>query len=165
MEICPLNTKTHNRNKFCCEVRPLTDYLKTQAGQDMKKELAACFVLIEGNDNIIKGYYTLTNAGLSKRDVPENYRKKIPDSYNVPVTLLGRLARDITMKGRGAGEFLLMDALLRSYNVSKQIGSMAVVVDPINENAVKFYSKYGFIRLPDSGKMFLPMKTVCKLFM
>lgn len=41
---------------------------------------------------------------------------------------------------------------------------MAVVVEPINENAIKFYSKYGFMLLPDSGKMFLSMKAISQLF-
>jgi hypothetical protein len=41
---------------------------------------------------------------------------------------------------------------------------MAVVVDPIDEQAQHFYGRYGFIRLPKSGKMFLPMKTLGDLF-
>jgi hypothetical protein len=41
---------------------------------------------------------------------------------------------------------------------------MAVVVDPIDEEAVSFYKKYGFIELPGSGKMFLPMNTIAKVF-
>lgn len=40
---------------------------------------------------------------------------------------------------------------------------MAVVVDPINEKAVDFYKKYGFEQLPDSEKMFLPMKVIEQL--
>ncbi|ELR69316.1 hypothetical protein C900_05157 [Fulvivirga imtechensis AK7] len=40
---------------------------------------------------------------------------------------------------------------------------MAVVVDPISENAVKFYEKYGFEQLPDSEKMFLPMNVIRQL--
>ncbi|MEM6846403.1 MAG: hypothetical protein AAF632_29620, partial [Bacteroidota bacterium] len=78
--------------------------------------------------------------------------------------LLGRLARDIKAKGTGLGEHLLLDALFRSYTLSEQsIGAMAVVVDPINENAVKFYKKYGFEQLPDSEKMFLPMNVIKQL--
>jgi len=42
--------------------------------------------------------------------------------------------------------------------------SLAVVVDPVDKSAVRFYRQYGFILLPDSGKMFLPMKTVSLLF-
>ena len=131
----------------------------------MKKNLAVCFVLTGNNSNRVLGYYTLTSESLNRNDVPENYKKKIPKNYNAPVTLIGRLARDTTIKGTGAGEFLLLDALKRSCEISqKGIGSIAGVVDPINENAVNFYGKYGFILLPDSGKMFLPMKTIYKLF-
>lgn len=165
MKIALLNTKIHDRSKFSCEEESLTNYLQKQAGQDIKKSLAACFVLLDGDDNEVKGYYTLASESLNRDDVPPEYQKKIPTNYNAPVTLLGRLARDTKMKGKGAGEYLLTDALLRSYEISKKgIGSMAVVVDPINENAVKFYARYGFILLPDSGKMFLSMKTISKLF-
>ncbi len=68
-------------------------------------------------------------------------------------------------KRQGIGETLLLDALKRSYDVSKNsIASMAITVDPIDEEAVSFYKKYGFIQLPDSGKMFIAMKTVGDLF-
>ena len=56
---------------------------------------------------------------------------------------------------------MLLDALFRSFTLSEEsIGAMAVVVDPINEFAVRFYEKYGFERLPDSERMFLPMNTI-----
>jgi hypothetical protein len=58
----------------------------------------------------------------------------------------------------------LIDALKRSYEVSNEIGSFAVVVDPIDNIAEEFYSKYDFINLPDSGKMFITMKTLKLLF-
>ncbi len=50
------------------------------------------------------------------------------------------------------------------YFASTQVGAMAVVVDPIDQDAVSFYKRYDFIRLPHSGKMFLPMRTVAMLF-
>jgi hypothetical protein len=58
-----------------------------------------------------------------------------------------------------------MDALKRSFDTAvNSVGSMAVIVDPIDAEAEKFYRKYGFILLPDSGKMFLPMETISILF-
>ncbi len=58
-----------------------------------------------------------------------------------------------------------MDALKESYRVSKKaIVSFAVVVDPIDNDAISFYKNYDFIMLADSGKMFLPMKIISKLF-
>ena len=68
--------------------------------------------------------------------------------------------------GKGIGELLLMDALKRSFDVAVgSIGSMAIIVDAIDEHAKGFYEKYGFIYLSDSGKMFLPMRTVSMLFL
>jgi hypothetical protein len=59
---------------------------------------------------------------------------------------------------------LLINALYRSYLASKELGSFAVVVDPIDEEAEMFYVAYGFKKLPDSGKLFIAMKTIDQLF-
>jgi len=164
LEIYLLDTSQHERLSFHCEEESLTEYLKIRASQDMKRGLAACFVMINDVRQII-GYYTLSNDSLDRSEIPEAYQSKVPKHYKVPVTLLGRLARDISRRGTRCGEILLLDALYRSYRISlTNIGSMAVVVDPINEQAVRFYSRYGFVLLPDSGKMFLPMKTISRLF-
>lgn len=155
--------KSHNRTTFTCEEPSLTDYLQTQVSQDIRKRLATCFVAIDENQNVI-GFYTLTSESLGRDLIPERYIKQVPMNYNAPVILLGRLARDLKMKGTGLGEHLLLDALFRSYTLSSQsIGAMAVVVDPINENALRFYKNYGFEQLPDSGKLFLPMRVIEQL--
>jgi len=64
----------------------------------------------------------------------------------------------------GEGTNLLMDALKRSYLNSLQIASMAVIVDPLDKEAIAFYNHFGFIELPDSGKMFLPMSQLEQIF-
>ncbi len=152
--------QTHNRKSFECEEQSLTDYIQRQVSQDIKKRLAICFVATD-KDNNVTGYYTLTSESLGRELIPEKYLKKVPKNYNAPVIMLGRLARDIKEKGSGLGEHLLLDALFRAFTISEEsIGAMAVVVDPINEYAVKFYEKFGFEQLPDSEKMFLPMNTI-----
>jgi ribosomal protein S18 acetylase RimI-like enzyme len=57
------------------------------------------------------------------------------------------LARDKKHHDINLGETLLLDALKRCYDSSSTIGSMAVVVDPIDQKATNFYLKYGFILL------------------
>lgn len=159
MEIFILD-KTHNRKAFECEEQQLTDYIKKQVSQDIKKKLAVCFVAIDSDNNVI-GYYTLSSESLGREQIPDKYLKKVPQNYNAPVILLGRLARNITAKGTGLGEHLLLDALFRAFTLSEEsIGAMAVIVDPMNQFAIKFYEKYGFEQLPDSEKMFLPMSTI-----
>ena len=141
----------------------LDNYLHTQASQDVKRKLCVVFALFE--DTTIKGYYTLSNASIPAEMIPEDIKKKMPGSYKtLPVTLLGRFAIDEMFKGQGLGGILLLDALKRSYEVASQsLGSIAVVVDPLDSEALKFYEKFGFILLPHSGKMFLPMADIARL--
>jgi len=155
----------HRKKEFSCGKAMLDNYLQKQANQDIKRKLSACFVLNDKETNLLKGYYTLSNNSISQDLIPNEFKKKLPKSYtSIPATLLGRLAIDNRFQGKGVGQLLLIDALNRSYNISKSIGSFAVIVDPIDEDAENFYNKYGFINLPDSGKMFLPMNTIKTLF-
>ena len=79
--------------------------------------------------------------------------------------MIGRLAVDNRYRGKKLGEFLLIDALKRSWDQTQQIGAAAVVVDAKNEAALGFYLKMGFIQFRDDpARLFLPMKTVEKLF-
>lgn len=158
----PLDSSHHKEN-FNCGKLLLNSYLHKQAKQDVKRRLSACFILPD--ENKIKGYYTLSAASVARRLLPREIIKKLPPSYSdLPAILLGRLAVSKNHQGQGLGELILIDALKRSYFTSMQVGSMAVIVDPLDEEAVAFYKKYDFILLPDSGKMFLPMATIARLF-
>jgi GNAT superfamily N-acetyltransferase len=156
---------SHKKKLFSCGNILLDNYLHTQAKQDVSRKLAVCFILADKENNV-QGYYTLSSASIPRELLPESIIKKLPPTYhNLPATLLGRLAVDNLYKRKGFGELLLIDALRRSYETAiNSIGSLAVIVDPIDQNAVNFYSKYGFILLPDSGKMFMPMETIFTLF-
>ncbi len=158
-------SENYNREQFDCGKTTLNDYIKSQVSQDVKKKLAVCFVLLDSENKNIVGFYTLSNGSIPFVDVPENLRKKYPKSYDyIPVTLLGRLALDVSEKGKGMGGQVLIDALKRSLKVSEvHLGSVAVIVDPLDAEAESYYNHFGFIKLPDSGKMFLDMKTIKKL--
>ena len=152
-----------NKKGFKCGKVMLDNYLHTQASQDVKRKLCVVFAMFE--DTTIKGYYTLSNASIPSELMPEGVKKKMPGSYKaLPVTLLGRLAIDEKFKGQGLGGIILLDALKRSYEIASQsLGSIGVVVDPLDSEALAFYEKFGFIILPDSGKMFLPMADIAQL--
>jgi GNAT superfamily N-acetyltransferase len=155
----------HDRGKFSCRKELLDNYFWHQAKQDVKKKLSACFVLIDKELKIITGYYTLSSSSIPHDKIPETFSKKLPKSYlSIPTILLGRLAIDKSIQGKGIGKILLIDALKRCFGASDFIGAFAVIVDPLDNEAERFYQKYGFIKLPDSEKMFLPMKTIKELF-
>ena len=155
----------HNKKDFKCGKELLDNYIHYQANQDVKRNLSVCFI-IAGEDNKVKGYYTLSNADIPRELLPDYIKRSLPKSYeNLPATLLGRLAIDESIAGQGNGKLLLIDALKRSYFTSiHSIASIAVIVDTIDQDAINFYEKYDFMLLPDSGKMFLPMKTIAYLF-
>jgi predicted GNAT family N-acyltransferase len=154
----------HDRAGFSCGVEPLDNYLKKQAGQDVKKRVAAVFVLT-ADDSTIGGYYTLSQFSVDLGVLPQGTARKLPRYPSVPATLIGRLAVSTAFHGQGLGELLLMDALRRSLTLSRQIASAAVIVDAKDDRALSFYRKYGFLELPDiPGRLFLPMATVERLF-
>jgi predicted GNAT family N-acyltransferase len=162
----PFDKKKHDRAAFSCEHEALTTYIKQQAGQDIKKNVAAVFVLAS-DGKTIAGYYSLSQYAVDAGSVPEETMQKLhlPKYKELPATLLGRLARSLVFKGQGVGELLLMHALKSALDQSTIIASTAVVTDAKDERAKNFYKRYGFIELPDHpNRLFLPMKTIEQMF-
>ncbi|KYC36890.1 GCN5 family acetyltransferase [Scytonema hofmannii PCC 7110] len=158
-----LDTKKHNRALFSCGNDSLDDYIRKRASQDLKKKVAAVFVLINAPSNDIVAYYTLSVYTLEIKEVDETLAKGLPRYPLLPSTLLGRLAVDRTCQGQGIGELVLFDALKRSLEATEQVASVAVVVEAIDENAVRFYQKYGFRQFKEHlFKLYLPMKSIAE---
>ncbi|MGA2754096.1 MAG: GNAT family N-acetyltransferase [Terracidiphilus sp.] len=152
----------HDRASFCCSVSELDIYLQQRAGQDLKRKLAAVFVLTPDGETI-SGFYTLSAHSIASADLPLDLTKRLP-RFPLPVTLLGRMAVAQALQGSGLGEYLLLDALNRALNGSRQVASWAVVVDA-KAGARSFYLKHDFVPLPTSpDRLFLPMKTIETLF-
>ncbi len=150
---------SHDRESFDCGEPSLNDFLKRFARQNDEKGLGRTFVAVEAGSPAIKGYYTLSNGSLKFDNVPE----KLP-RYPIPVAHLGRLAVDVSARGQGLGEYLLLDALARIAALAGQIGIYAVEVYALSEQAKNFYLKYGFRPLLDDAlHLYLPMKAVRKL--
>jgi ribosomal protein S18 acetylase RimI-like enzyme len=159
----PLGPK-HDRAAFSCGVEFLDAYLRKQAGQDFKKHTAVPFVLTP-DGSTIAGYYTLSQYAVQLADVPPEVAKKLPKYPMVPTTLLGRLAVSTAFRGQRHGETLLMDALYRILQHSREVASAGVVVDAKDGGAISFYRKYGFLELPRvERRLFLPLGTVEELF-
>src|SRR6266566_183220 len=156
----------HDRAGFSCGVESLDRYFRTQAGQDVRRKANAVFVLInQGQPNQVLGYYTLCATALSQGDVPLAARKHIPSYPLVSATLIGRLAVAAVHQGRGLGALLLADAVQRAYVTASSIGSSMLIVNAIDERAATFYETNGFVRLPDSLRLILPISAIGKLLM
>ena len=157
--------KNHERGAFACGHAALDRYLQHQARQDAQSQVAAVFVAVTPPERLVVGYFSLSASSIHAADLPPDMVKKLPRCPHLPVILLGRLAIHQPFKGQGLGQFLLLDALHRSWQAASVIAAMAVVVDAKDAAAIGFYQRFGFLPLSTSaGRMFLPMKTVAALF-
>ena len=91
-------------------------------------------------------YYALAAGAVSHQDSPGKIRRSMSDP--VPVLVLARLAVDQRLQGQRIGGALLQDAVQRSLSVAKNIGVRALLVHALNEQALEFYSHYGFMPSP-----------------
>jgi GNAT superfamily N-acetyltransferase len=158
-------SKAHIRDGFSSGEAPLDRYLQQQARQDADRRVAAAFVLLVPESHQIVGYYTLSSSLIDVGQLPADVAKRMPRYPHLPVTLLARLARDERVRDKGAGEFLLMDALARALQTAAHIGSMAVVVDAKNDRAEKFYKSFDFQVVQDEPRrLMLPMSVVAQIF-
>ncbi|HEV2134189.1 MAG TPA: GNAT family N-acetyltransferase [Terracidiphilus sp.] len=156
--------KVHDRESFHCGVDSLDVYLKTQASQEIRRRTNAVFVLTAENEPFsICGYFTLCSYGLEPGAIPEGAKKYLPRYPVISATLLGRLAVRKDLQGRRLGTILLSEALRKAYLNADVVGSSMVVVDAIDERAVRFYAAHGFLRFPESMRLVLPMRTLSKL--
>lgn len=154
----PLNSDKHDRETFDCGVPALNEFLRLRARKEMDAGTSACFVMVPQNDpGTIAGYYTLSAATIMRTALPESVTKKLPRYHELPATLLGRLARDLRVKGQQIGDRLMASVLHRAVRASKEVASWAVVTDPKDDRARSFYAAFGFQPLTED-RQFITMK-------
>lgn len=151
----------HERAGFACEHAALTDYLLKLAGQNERADMAACYVALPAGSNRVAGYYTLSAHAVLCDELSGEQRKGLPRHDRIPAFLIGRLARDLSTKGQGLGELMLIDAIARL--ASAAAAARMIVVDPIDAKAAAFYARYGFAPLGQAtARLYLPMSVARK---
>jgi predicted N-acetyltransferase YhbS len=68
--------------------------------------------------------------------------------FPLPVVILARLAVTRENHGRGIGVGMLQDAIRRTLVIAEQAGIRAILTHPIDEDAARFYTRFGFIASP-----------------
>ncbi|GAA0331960.1 hypothetical protein GCM10009087_47690 [Sphingomonas oligophenolica] len=150
-------TAAHDRSAFACEQPSLTDYLLKFAGENERSDIAACFVAVAPGSPSILGYYTISAHAVLVNELSPEQKKGLPTYDRIPAFLIGRLARDATMRGKGLGELLLLDAMARLCLI--EAAARLIVVDPIDGQVRAFYGRFGFSPLErTTERLYLPIK-------
>ena len=142
----------HQLEGFDCGKPALDDWLLRHARQAQGSGSAKTFVVADGAR--VAGYFSLTVGQVDTLDAPERIRKGM-GQYPVPVVILARLAVSRQDQGRGIGLGLLQDAIRRTMLIAEQAGIRAMLTHPIDEEAAKFYARFGFIASPLSAQQLL----------
>lgn len=151
--IIPLGS--HDRAKFRSGVEALDRYLAQQAGQDSRRRVGNCFVVLDSADTIA-GYYTFAATSIPLREIPSDTAKRLPSYPDVPAALIGRLAVDERFRRRGLGAAMIADAIVKSRHAAPAI--FALVVDAKDEGAAAFYRHHAFCALVGRPlRLFLPI--------
>ncbi|SCC93457.1 GCN5-related N-acetyltransferase [Thiomonas sp. X19] len=135
----------HGLDGFDCGKPALNDWLLRHAQQAQGSGSARTFVVAA--DDRVAGYFSLTVGQIDSLEAPDRIRKGM-GQYPVPVVILARLAVSLQDQGRGIGFGLLQNAIRRTMLIAEQAGIRAMLTHPIDEEAARFYTRFGFIASP-----------------
>lgn len=153
----------HDRAAFSCGVEALDNYFRGDpVRQDVSRKTANAFVLTNDGTSVA-GFYTLSPISILSVDLPGSLAKKLP-RRPIGATLIGRMAVDQRLQGKGFGTLLLTDALFKAWRASQLVSSWAVVVDA-KEGARDFYVHHEFVPfVTQPNRLFLLMKKIDLMF-
>lgn len=135
----------HRLEGFDCGKPALNDWLLRHARQAQGSGSAKTFVVAD--DDRVAGYFSLTVGQVDTLEAPPRIRQGM-GQYPVPVMILARLAVSQQDQGRGIGVGLLQDAIRRTLLIAEQAGIRAMLTHPIDADAARFYTRFGFIPSP-----------------
>ncbi len=157
-------TANHETGSFDCGKSPLNSFIRQHATINNERGVSRVYVAIRDTDQRVLAYYA-SSAGTFLRDhLPPDDQSGLP-RYPLPTVHLGRLAVDLSCRGQRLGELLLFHFLKTACDVAERIGVFAVDLFSKDDDAKRFYLKYGFIPLRDDAfHLYLPMATVRAMF-
>lgn len=135
----------HQLENFDCGKPSLNEWLVRHARQAQASGSAKTFVAAD--DDRVAGYFSLTVGQIDTLGAPERIRKGM-GRHPIPVVVLARLAVCSQDQGRGIGYGLLQGAILRTLAIAEQAGIRAMLTHPIDEQAARFYTRFGFVASP-----------------
>lgn len=135
---------------FDCGEASLNEWLRSRALKNETTGASRTFVTVENESGKVAGYYCLSAGSLALEDASGRVKRNMPSP--IPIILIGRLAVDKQFQGYGLGASMLQDAVLKGVEASRLLGARAFVVDALNEEAERFYRKFGFELMPPAAK-------------
>jgi GNAT superfamily N-acetyltransferase len=138
-------TAKHQLEDFDCGKLALNDWLVRHAVQAQASGSAKTYVVVDGGR--VVGYFSLAVGQVDAMEVPARIRKGM-GSFPIPVVILARMAVSLQDQGKGIGIGMLQEAIRRTTVIADQAGVRALLTHPIDEQASRFYRRFGFESSP-----------------
>jgi predicted N-acetyltransferase YhbS len=135
----------HAFEDFDCGKAALNEWLVRHALQAQSSGSARTFVVVDGSR--VVGYFSLAVGQADALEVPDRIRKGM-GRFPIPVVILARLAVSLKDQGKGIGIGMLQDAIRRTLAIADQAGVRALLTHPIDDEAARFYPRFGFESSP-----------------
>jgi GNAT superfamily N-acetyltransferase len=133
-------TEHHLTDGFSCGTDSLDQWLKRRGLNNQIQGASRTYVVCDGAR--VVAYYALASGAVMSGDATGRFRRNMPDP--IPVVVLGRLAVDRTLQGKGFGRSLVRDAGMRVIQAADAIGIRGMTVQALSDDAKTFYEKVGF---------------------
>lgn len=143
-------SEAHELGGFDSGRPELDEWLIEHALGAAARRTARTFIWHRG-DRVVVAYYSLSAHLLQREELPRALGHGAP--RQVPAVLLARLALARSLQGQGLGGALLADALGRVLAATATVAARFVVVDAIDENALRFYEHHGFRQIPGTRRL------------
>lgn len=138
--------------------------LAAKAHKWVEQNRVRIFSAHQGDASWGLGFYSLSVTVEDKRKLGTREAGFYP--FGAPLIYIDALAVRSSYQGQGMGRMLLIDALKRSYDVSRNIAVYGVGLRSLNERTTSFYEGHGFGRVDDERHplMVVPIWTLEDLF-
>lgn len=133
-------TVHHDIEAFSSGVESLDTWLKRRAIKNQATGASRTFVACE--DRRVIAYYALASSAIIVDDASGLFSRNMPNP--IPVVVLGRLAVDRSLHGKGLGRALVRDAGIRVIQAADTIGIRGIIVRALSLEAKAFYEQVGF---------------------
>jgi hypothetical protein len=149
---------SHDLSQFDCGQPSLNEWLQKHASTS-EGRTARTYVVCEDKVTVI-GYYCISTGSIARGALPGKLKRVQGLPNEIPVAILGRLARDVRYRGAKLGADLLRDAISRIVAASETIGIRCILVHALDDKSSAFYKDFQFVETPiGSRTLFLPIET------
>ena len=152
---------TDELNKFDCGQNLLNHWLKKRALQNSISGGTQTSVITNQDGRVI-AYFSLIMGDVRIEDANEHLSRNLAN-YPIAIMKITRMAVDLEFQGQGIGQGIIKHIMQKAIEISQVVGCRAIVVDPIDDKAAKFYESMQFrFNLAANSFMYIAIQDIAE---